>query len=119
MTTTPTPGQRITEAVGAWPGVETAHGRRGELAFKVGRRELGHLHGDRTVHFAFPKDVWHELIEQDRIIEHPVFPGKAGPAARRIETDADVRDVIELMRINYDRFAADPTAAADPETEGP
>ena len=32
---------------------------------------------------------------------HPVFPDKRGPAARRIEDDADVRDVIELMRLNY------------------
>jgi hypothetical protein len=35
-----------------------------------------------------------------------VFPGKAGPAARRIEDEADVRDVIELMRLNYDRVIA-------------
>ena len=34
---------------------------------------------------------------------HPVFPDKQGPAARRIEDDDDVRDVIELMRLNYQR----------------
>jgi hypothetical protein len=32
-----------------------------------------------------------------------VFPGRVGPAARRIESDEDVRDVIEMMRINYER----------------
>jgi hypothetical protein len=119
MLSTRTPSERITEAVGAWPGVETARGRRGELAFKIGRRELGHLHGDHGAHFAFPKDVWLELREQNRISEHPVFPGKPGPAARRIEDDADVVDVIALLRINYDRIVASPTAAAEPETEGP
>jgi hypothetical protein len=117
MTSARTPGQQITEAVAAWPGVETARGRRGEVAFKVGRRELGHLHGDHTAHFAFPQEVWLQLKEQSRIVEHPVFPGKAGPALRRIDLDADIRDVVELMRINYDRFVADPTAA--PDTEGP
>jgi hypothetical protein len=35
-----------------------------------------------------------------------VFPGRVGPAARRIEDDADVRDVIALMRLNYDRLVA-------------
>ncbi len=113
------PSEQITEAVAAWPGVETAYGRRGELAFRVGRRELGHLHGDDTAHFAFPNDVWFELKEQNRILEHPVFPGKAGPAVRRIDADADVRDVIELMRLNYDRIVNDPTAVSEPETEGP
>jgi hypothetical protein len=29
-----------------------------------------------------------------------------GPAARRIEDDADVHDVIALMRLNYDRVRA-------------
>ena len=33
----------------------------------------------------------------------PVFPGKRGPAARRIENDADIIDVIALLRLNYDR----------------
>jgi hypothetical protein len=32
-----------------------------------------------------------------------VFPGKQGPAARRIESDADVEDVIALLRLNYER----------------
>ena len=90
-----------------------------KVAFKIGRRELGHLHGDHGAHFAFPKDVWLELREQNRISEHPVFPGKPGPAARRIEDDTDVVDVIALLRINYDRIIASPTAAAEPETEGP
>jgi hypothetical protein len=35
-----------------------------------------------------------------------VFPDKDGPAARRIATQDDVRDVIELMRLNYDRVLA-------------
>ena len=98
-----TPSQRITEAVTAWPGVRAGTGRRGEFAFTVGRREIGHLHGDRAAHFSFPKQVWAELFEQGRVVHHPVFPGKPGPAARSIDDDADVRDVIELMRLNYDR----------------
>jgi hypothetical protein len=50
--------------------------------------------------------VWGRLSEQGRIVDHPVFPGKVGPAARRIESDADVDDVIALMRLNYERLAA-------------
>jgi hypothetical protein len=106
MATTQTASQQITREVTSWPGVEAGPGRRGEFAFKVGRREIGHLHGDRAAHFSFPKQVWADLFEQGRIVYHPVFPGRQGPAARRIEDEADVRDVIELMRLNYDRFAA-------------
>ena len=104
-----TPSTHITEAVTSWPGVKAGPGSRGEYAFTVGRRQIGHLHGDRSAHFSFPKQVWRELHEQGRITEHPVFPGKEGPAARRIESDADVDDVIALLRLNYDRIAVNGT----------
>jgi hypothetical protein len=50
--------------------------------------------------------VWTALFDQRRIDYHPVFPGKPGFAARRIETQADVEDVIALMRLNYERVVA-------------
>src|SRR3954453_21957964 len=100
------PSERITEEVTSWPGVQAGPGSRGEFAFSVGRRQIGHLHGDRSAHFSFPKGQWIDLHEQGRITEHPVFPGKQGPAARRIESEADVEDVIALLRLNYDRIAA-------------
>jgi hypothetical protein len=106
MPRTQSPSEQITQEVTSWPGVEAGPGRRGEFAFRFGRREIGHLHGDHAAHFSFPKDVWSELKSQGRIVDHPVFPGRAGPAARRIDSDADVRDVIALMRLNYERAAA-------------
>lgn len=103
---TRTASQRIAEEVSSWPGVEAGLGRRGEFAFRLGRREIGHLHGDHAAHFFFPKPLWSELIEEGRVGPHPVFPDRRGPAARRIETELDVRDVIALMRLNYDRLVA-------------
>ncbi|TML88695.1 MAG: hypothetical protein E6G08_07345 [Actinobacteria bacterium] len=98
--------RQITEEVTSWPGVEAGPGERGEFAFKVGGREIGHLHGDHAAHFFFPKELWAELFDQGRLVHHPVFPDRQGPAARRIESEADVRDVIALMRLNYDRIVA-------------
>src|SRR5438270_531086 len=106
MSTEQRPSERITEEVTSWPGVSAGPGRRGEFAFKVGRHEIGHLHGDRSAHFFFPKDVWAQLRDQQRIVEHPVFPDKQGPAARTIASDDDVREVIDLMRMNYERVTA-------------
>jgi Luciferase len=98
--------ERITEEVTSWPGVQAGLGRRGEFAFRVGRREIGHLHGDHAAHFGFPKQVWGALFEQGRIDYHPVFPGRPGFGARRIETEADIEDVIALLRLNYERAAS-------------
>jgi Family of unknown function (DUF5519) len=106
MNETLTADRQITDEVGSWPGVEIGPGRRGELSIKVGRREIGHLHGDYAAHFMFPKQLWAELFEQGRVTYHPVFPGREGPASRRIASEDDVRDVIELLRLNYDRAVA-------------
>jgi hypothetical protein len=106
MTQSPSASELIIEEATSWPGVTAAPGDRGELSFKVGRREIGHLHGDRAAHFGFPKPVWAELYEQGRIVHHPVFPDQPGFGARRIDDDADIRDVIALLRINYDRVIA-------------
>jgi hypothetical protein len=107
-----TASEQISEEATSWPSVEAGPGPRGEFAFKVGRREIGHLHGDHAAHFGFPPDVWAELFDQGRITEHPVFPERIGPAARRIDTQEDVDDVIALLRLNYDRITARQSAPA-------
>lgn len=103
MTKEKTASQRITDEVTSWSGVKAGPGRRGEFAFKVGRREIGHLHGDSVAHFGFPEDIGTELREQGRVGPHPVAPDSTKLASRRIETAADADDVIELMRFNYNR----------------
>ena len=98
----------ISEAT-SWPGVKAGPGPRGgELSIRFGARELGHLHGDHAAHFGFPKALWHELREQGRIVPHPVFPDRPGPAARTIRSEEDVRDVIALLRLNYERAQTPP-----------
>jgi len=106
MTNRQSAGEQIVAEVTSWPGIEAGPGKRGEFAFKFRGREIGHLHGDRAAHFSFPKDVWAELKEQGRIGYHPVFPDLPGPAARNIQSEDDIRDIISLMRLNYDRLVA-------------
>jgi hypothetical protein len=106
-----TASEQITEEVTSWPGVEAGPGRRGEYSFKLGRREIGHLHGDHAAHFMLPKDLFAELFAAGRVGHHPVFPGKEGPAARRIAGPEDVREVIAVMRLNYERVVARESAA--------
>ena len=100
-----TASERITAEVTSWPGVTAGIGSRGEFGFDVGRRQIGHLHGDRVAHLGFPKAVWQELYDAGRIDYHSAFPGKKGWAARRIDDEDDVHDVIALIRLNYDRVA--------------
>ena len=68
--------ERITDEVTSWPGVTAGTGRRGEWSFKFGRKEVGHLHGDRAAHFVFPKSVWAELVRAGPHRRSPGVPGQ-------------------------------------------
>jgi hypothetical protein len=106
MTSPPTASKQITAEVTSWPGVDAGLGSRGEFGFRVGRHELGHLHGDRVAHFGFPREIGARLRDEGRVGPHPVNPYSTKMAARGIENQADIDDVVELMRLNYDRVVA-------------
>jgi len=115
MTKLKSASEQITDEVAAWPGIEVDTGELGEVGFKVSGREIAHVHGDDAAHFSFPRTTWDELRAEGRIVPHPVFPEARGPAAREIHDDADVLDVIELIRLNYDRVVARRGLPADAE----
>ena len=92
----------IIEEVGSWPGVEVAPHRFGGVEFRVGRRELGHLHGDRLADLPFTRAVRDELLAEGRVVRHGPLPD-SGWASRHIRTEEDVRAVVELLRMQYDR----------------
>jgi hypothetical protein len=96
----------ITTEVLTWPGTHGAWGERGEWSLRVGRREIGHLHGDRMAHFGFPRQLGARLHAEGRVAPHPVMPDNPGWAARSIASPEDVREVLELLRLNYDRVVA-------------
>lgn len=106
MTTTLAPSRRIAMEVATWPGTSATPGAFGSTSFRVGRREIGHLHGDHAAHFAFPRAVRDELMRRGRVTPHPALPDSPGLAARRIAGDDDVRDVVAMLRMNYERLAA-------------
>jgi hypothetical protein len=85
-----------------WPGVTSALHRFGGLEFRLDRRELGHLHGDRLADLPFPIAVRDRLIATGRARPHHVMP-ESGWISRDIRTSADVRDVIALFRMSYER----------------
>jgi hypothetical protein len=99
----------LTEAVRrellAHPDVVEATHRFGGIEFRLGRRELGHLHGDRLADLPFPRRVRDELVGAGRARPHHVLP-ESGWVSRRVEGPDDVDAVVELFRMSYERAAA-------------
>jgi hypothetical protein len=95
-------GERIKAAVASWPGVEVAPHRFGGVEFRVGRRELGHLHGDRIADLPFPRRVRDELVASGRARPHHVLPD-SGWITVPITDAATADAAIELFRDSYER----------------
>ena len=95
-------GERIAATVRSWPEVEVGPHRFGGVEFRVGRRELGHLHGDRIADLPFPRRVRDELIVAGRPRPHHILP-ESGWVTFPIEEPDDAERAIGLFRLAYER----------------
>src|SRR5687768_18175123 len=98
-------GSRITDEVSSWEGVTTHPHRFGGVEFRLGKRELGHLHGDRLADLPFPRRIRDELVAAGRARPHHVLP-ESGWVSRTIAGPEDVDEVVALFRLSYDHAAA-------------
>ena len=93
---------RIEREVASWEGITTRAHRFGGIEFRLGRREIGHLHGERWADLPFKKGIRDMLVETGRAQPHHVLP-ETGWVSRQIRSDVDVAGVIELFRLSYER----------------
>ncbi|HYN99735.1 MAG TPA: luciferase family protein [Actinomycetota bacterium] len=94
----------IRAVVGGWPGVEAVEHRFGGTEFRMGKVEIGHIHGNRLADLPFPRRIRNEIIEAGRALPHHVLPD-SGWVSRWISGPDEVDDVIALFRLNYERYA--------------
>ena len=95
------PVEQVREAVVRLDGVTTHDHRFGGIEFRLGRRELGHLHR-RFADLPFPRRIRDELVAAGRAKPHHILPD-SGWVTVPMRTDAEVENVIDLFRQNYDR----------------
>jgi hypothetical protein len=95
-------GARIEREVASWDGVTVHPHRFGGVEFRLGKRELGHLHGDRLADLPFRRAVRDMLVETGRALPHHVLPD-TGWVSKPIATDEDADEVVELFRLSYER----------------
>jgi hypothetical protein len=97
--------EKISAAVSAWGEITLAPHRFGGTAFMLGKRELGHIHGDRLVDIPFPKPVRDQLVSSGQAEPHHILPN-SGWISFFLRTEADIDHAIELMRRSFDLATA-------------
>ena len=90
----------ITEAVTSWTGVTSQPHRFGGVEYVIGRREVGHIHGDHLVDIPFPKKVRDEIATAGRAQPHHILP-ETGWVSFYIRVDEDVEKAIALLHESY------------------
>lgn len=92
---------RISEVVTSWPGVTVQPHRFGGVEYVIGRREVGHIHGDHLVDIPFPKKVREEIVAAGRAQPHHVLP-ETGWVSFYLRQELDVEQAIALLRESYE-----------------
>lgn len=92
--------QTITESLLSWDGVSTAPHRFGGVEYRLGTRELGHIHGDHLVDIPFPKKVRDEIVASGAAQPHHILPD-TGWISFYIRESDDVQKAIALLERSY------------------
>lgn len=94
---------RIVATVTSWSGVTSRPGDYGATDFFVGKRSIGHIHGGYQADIPFPRRIRDQLVAAGRTGPHHIHPD-SGWTTRYMRSEADADEVIDLLRINYDRI---------------
>lgn len=100
---------RVEREVLGWPGVSkrtdgSGPGGVGVTGYRVGRRQIGHIHHDGVADLQFPRAVHDELVSSGRARPHR--GGFAAVVSYPLRTEGDVPGLLELFRMNYERIRA-------------
>lgn len=91
----------ITEAVLAWEGVSAQPHRFCGTEYVIGKREIGHIHGDHWLDMPFPTKVRDELVAQGQASPHHILPD-SGWITFRLHEQEDISRAIGLLKRSYD-----------------
>jgi hypothetical protein len=92
---------RISDAVTSWPDVTSQPHRFGGVEYVIGRREIGHVHGDHLVDIPFPKKVRDEIVAAGRTQPHHILP-ETGWVSFYVRQETDVEQAVTLLRESYE-----------------
>ena len=99
--TVPGAAQRIQTELLSWPQVEAHPHCFGGTEYRIGKRELGHIHGDHLVDIPFPTKVRDEMVSAGLAEPHHILPD-SGWISLYLREAADVERAIALFHRSFD-----------------
>lgn len=97
--------ETVRAALAEWPGLAMQPHRFGGTEWLMGKREIGHIHGDALVDIPFPKRIRDEAIAAGEAARHHVLP-ESGWVSVWLREAADVERALRLLRRSYELAVA-------------
>lgn len=93
--------RQIETTILQWDQVSVHPHRFGGVEFRLGKRELGHIHGDWLVDIPFPTRVRDELVAAGQAEPHHLL-ADTGWVSFYIRRPEDVEQAIRLLRQSFE-----------------
>ena len=99
--------ERLAGILRQWEGVNVQPDRFGGVEFRMGRREMGHVHSNGVADVLLPVRLRRNVVAAGRAEPHHTLP-HSGWVSFRLRTEHDVPAVVDLFRLNYERMRGHP-----------
>jgi hypothetical protein len=96
--------EKIKKEILSWPYVTAEPHRFGGIEFRINKREMGHVHGDRLADLPFPMNIRNELVNSGRVSPHHVLPNSGWVSYWINKGEEDIPAVIELFKMRYEQL---------------
>ena len=82
-----------------WPGVTTNPYQFGGIEFRVNKRDMGHIHGEKLADLPFPIEIRKEIIDSGKALPHIIYPESMW-VSYIIQSEDDTPKIIDLFDCN-------------------
>ena len=93
--------EKVSKEILNWPGVTIDQHRFGGTEFRIGKREMGHIHGDRLDDLpCFHVEDWYSLVGKLPSIQLIVMP-QAGHAVQHQYPELPAKYITEFIENSH------------------
>ncbi|MGZ5490434.1 MAG: MFS transporter [Nitrososphaeraceae archaeon] len=100
--------ENIKKEILSWPGVTSNPYQFGGIGFRINKRDMGHIHGEKLADLPFPFKIRKEIIASGKAIPHIIYPESMW-VSYIIHSEEDTPKIIDLFRLQYERLKNKPT----------
>ena len=99
--------ENIKKEIISWPGVTSNPYHFGGIEFRVNKRDMGHIHGEKLADLPFPIEIRKDLIASGKALPHIIYPESMW-VSYIIRSNEDGPKIVDLFWLQYERLRRKP-----------